>query len=139
MTSHWTTTSSCTSTAPFPSTCDELDELRARGFIRLEPQVYPYGPRIGITDRGQHLLQHYPKTLDQFADEVADVVVFVGSRGVSALERLATAVYLVEQEPDAPDGALAGELRKVKPHVTPQAAADAIERAREFLGLPEPV
>lgn len=112
---------------------DELDELRARGFIKLEPQPYPYGPRIEVTSRGQRLLERYPKTLDRFGEEVGDVVRFVGARGVSALERLATAVYLVGQDPDKPDKRLARELRDVKPHVTPDAAFDAITRARRFL------
>lgn len=112
---------------------DELDALRAEGFIRLEPQAYPYGPRLGISDRGQRLLERYPKTLHRFADEVADVVAFVGSRGVSALERLATGVYLVEHEPETPDDVLAGRLRAVKPHVTPEAAAEAIDKAHDFL------
>lgn len=42
---------------------DELEDLRAQGFIRLEPQAYPYGPRIAVTERGQHLLERHPKTL----------------------------------------------------------------------------
>lgn len=112
---------------------DELEGLRARGFLRLQPQQYPYGPRLEVTGRGLRLLEHFPKTLDRHADEMDEVVDFVGSRGVSALERLATAVYLVHREPDTSDTELAEKLRDVKPHVSPEAASDAVARARDFL------
>lgn len=114
---------------------DELDELRARGFLKLEPQSYPYGPRIGVTRRGPRLLDQHPKTVASYAEQVDDVVDFVGSRGVSALERLATAVYLVRRDPDASDDTLAEQLCEIKPHVTPTAAADAIARARSFVAI----
>lgn len=112
---------------------EELDELQADGFVRLEPQGHQYGARIGVAERGEQLLDHYSNFLGQFGEEIDEVVDFLGPRGVSALERLTTAVYLVKEDPEEDDEALAEELRKVKPHVSGPAAADAIKRARRFL------
>lgn len=112
---------------------EELDELQARGFVRLEPQEYPYGARVAVAERGEQLLAQYSAFLDEFGKETDEVVEYLGSRGVSALERLTTAVYLVKEDPEGDDEALAEELRRVKPHVSGPAAADAIKRARGFL------
>lgn len=112
---------------------EELDDLQAEGFVRLEPQGYPYGSRIGVAERGEQLLNQYSGFLDQHENEIDEIVDFLGSRGVSALERLTTAVHLVKEDPEEGDEALAEELRRVKPHVSGPAAADAIKRARGFL------
>jgi hypothetical protein len=69
---------------------------------------------------------------------MADTVAFVGSHGVSGLERLATAVYLVSRSAREADKQLVSQLREVKPHVSASAGDDAIQRARGFLDVGEP-
>ena len=64
---------------------------------------------------------------------VADVVEFVGTRGVSGLERLATGVYLVLHKGTGEDEDLARELCDIKPHVSEAGAREAVARGREFL------
>lgn len=59
----------------------ELDELQADGFVRLEPQGHQYGSRIGVAERGEQLLDHYSDFLDQFGEEIDEVVDSSGHAG----------------------------------------------------------
>jgi hypothetical protein len=112
---------------------EELNGLRGLGFVGLEPQPYPYGPRLRVTNRGRMLMDRHPRTLGSFRQPIADVVEFVGAQGVATLERLSTAVYLLRRDPQASDARLMQELRDVKPHISEPNAQDAVTRTREFL------
>lgn len=112
---------------------EELGELRAEDFLQLEPPPPGYGPRLQVGRRGGQLESQFSDTVQQYADAAQDVVAFVGDRGVSALERLTTAVYLLLGATEECDDALADRLREIKPHVSPELARDAVERGRSFL------
>lgn len=112
---------------------EELGELRAENFLRLEPPPSGYGPRLDVDQRGRKVMEQFNLTIERHTDAVADVVEFVGTRGVSGLERLATAVYLVVHKGDENDKDLARELCGIKPHVSEAGALDAVARGRRFL------
>lgn len=112
---------------------EELGELRAENFLRLELPPSGYGPRLDVDQRGRKVMEQFSHRIDQHADAVADVVEFVGTRGVSGLERLATAVYLVLRRGDEENEDLARELCNIKPHVSEEGALDAVSRGRRFL------
>jgi hypothetical protein len=112
---------------------EELGELRAEDFLRLEPPPSGYGPPLEVDQRGRKVMEQFNDTIDQHEGAVADVVEFVGTRGVSGLERLATAVYLVLHKETREDEDLARELCDIKAHVSEAGAREAVAPGREFL------
>jgi hypothetical protein len=112
---------------------EELGELRAEDFLRLEPPPSGYGPPLEVDQRGRKVMEQFNDTTDEHEGAVADVVEFVGTRGVSGLERLATAVYLVLHKETREDEDLARELCDIKAHVSEAGAREAVARGREFL------
>jgi uncharacterized protein YwgA len=111
---------------------DHLTEMRADGLIKLSPQP-PYGPKLEGTQRSDQLVERFPKTLRTYEAQLAAVADFVGNGGVSELERLATAVMLINENPTENDDVLATRLQKVKPHISGSASTDSIVRGRHFL------
>jgi uncharacterized protein YwgA len=112
---------------------DELQSFQGDGLIELRPQNYPYGPRLHPTSQGVSLRERFPKTLARYSQQVAQVVEFVRDRNVASLERLATALLLINQDPRVPNGEVVERLRKVKPHVSEDAASVAVDEVRGFL------
>jgi hypothetical protein len=112
---------------------NELNALRADGLLVLEPQPYPYGPRLATTSLGERIQTRFPKTLETYSGAITRVADFIRNRGVASLERLGTALYLIEERTLEDDSALAAELRRVKPHVSEANAMKAIEEVRGLL------
>lgn len=109
---------------------DEIHALRADGLLALEPRPQPYGPTIVTTPRTELLARRFPKTRSQYRSEVTTVADLIGDKGVVSLERVATAFLLMRRHPDMDDDEVAMELRRAKPHITDQGAAEAVSIAR---------
>lgn len=110
---------------------DDIHALRADGILGLEPRPQPYGPTIVTTPRTELLAKRFPKTRNRYASKVTKVADLVGDKGVVSLERVATAFLLMRRHPDLEDDEIALELRRVKPHINDQGAAEAVSIARE--------
>jgi len=105
---------------------DELTALRADGLIDLEPQ-WPYGPRIVLTGRSAYIKEISSRTLAKYDDRIAFVADRLGDRGVVDLERLATALYVTKRtHARCSAEERAEELRRLKPHITPESAGSAV-------------
>ena len=106
---------------------DELTALRADELIRLKPQL-PYGPQITLTDRSEYIQSLSPKTLEKYEDRIEFVAKQLGTKVVTELEELATALYITQR---AEDGASVDErskqLTEFKPHVSSASAKTAVE------------
>jgi uncharacterized protein YwgA len=109
---------------------EELNMMRGEGLIDLTPRPYPYGPSFRTTDAALYLEDRFSKTLARYAPQVDFVVSLVRNRSAADLERLATAAYLVHDQPDAEDKSLAERLHSIKPHVSFESALAAIEEIR---------
>ncbi len=109
---------------------DFLGELRAESFVELEQQ-YPYGPRIRLAPRSSMLRKNAQALVAEHADHLDTVAKFVGGKGVVRLEKLATAMYFIDQHPDASDERIASMIHEEKPHVTDE---EALEAARTIRG-----
>ena len=59
---------------------DDLTGLRADELVRLEPQ-FPYGPRIGLTERSSYIQEIYPRTLATYDREINVVTKWLGPKG----------------------------------------------------------
>jgi uncharacterized protein YwgA len=114
---------------------DELGELVSDGLIRYVPQMPPYGPRIAVQDdAAERIREMYPKTLARHRDKIEFVAEKLDARGVVDLERLATALYVTNNAPNAPAEERARMLSLLKPHVPEPAALHAVQELDEIRG-----
>jgi uncharacterized protein YwgA len=113
---------------------DELGDMFGDGLIRYEPQRPPYGPRITATDKADGIHAIYPKTIRRHLERIGFVAEKLDARGVVDLERLETALYVIREDPGAPQEKRARRLRELKPHVPEHAALSAIREVDEICG-----
>jgi uncharacterized protein YwgA len=113
---------------------DELGNMQADRYIQREPQDPPYGPRFSVTDRGLQLEERYAKTMARYGSKVDWIAAQLHNKGVAALERLATALWVtthqgrglaVEERADL--------LRRIKRHVSGESAVEAVREIDELL------
>jgi len=101
--------------------------------MELKADFYPYGPRLVATDLGTKLQKKFPRTLGTYDERIKAIASFIRASNVARLERLATALMLISNNPEAEDIELAREMCSIKPHVSEDAAVDAVVEVREFL------
>ena len=113
---------------------DELTAMRADALLKLQPQQPPYGPSF-IHGIGSKLIKkRYPKTLKKYNPMVKFVANKLGDKGVTELERLATALYVTREiETDNSIEARAQCIHKLKPHVSLDEARDAVNVVDNFI------
>ena len=111
---------------------DELGGFLSDKLIRYQPQVPTHGPRITVTDEGQSVQEIYPKTVARHADRISFVAEKLDALGVIDLERLATALYVTLEAPQASDAQRARLLRQMKPHIPEPAALRAVREVDEI-------
>ena len=105
----------------------ELTALRADELIRLEPHG-PYGPRITPTDRSEYIQGISSNTLAKYDGRIEFVAKRLGAKGVTELEKLATAFYVTQRAgAGASVDKRSSQLTELKPHVTPESAKAAVE------------
>ena len=111
---------------------DELSVMKAYGLLDLEA-IYPYGPRIVATDMGNALRERTLKTIAQYERQIGFIADKLGDKGVVDLERLATAYYVTLEKPDSSQEARATAIFKLKPHITPESARQAVLDVDAFI------
>ena len=106
----------------------ELTALRADELIRIELQR-PYGPRYAPTDHSKYIQGLSPITLGKYEDRIEFVAEQLGGKGVTELERLATALYVTHHraETGASVDDRSRQLTEFKPHVSSESARAAVE------------
>ncbi len=105
---------------------DELAELRAVGYLELEPRPQPYGPSFAVTTEGRKLVQVHEGTVNEYAREIAFVTERLADKNVADLERLATAFFLVLRDGKGDESSRARALHEVKRHVSEEEALEAV-------------
>lgn len=112
---------------------DELTGLRADGLVRLEPR-WPWGPHFVPTEHSAYIQGLYPCTLRRYEERLMFVAAALGSKGVAALERLATAFYALDR-PETGDTVVqkVAWIRRRKPHVTEDLATTAFAEAKQLV------
>jgi uncharacterized protein YwgA len=112
---------------------NELTGMRADGLLALEAQPYPYGPSLVTTDLAQNLKSRFRQTLERYRPAVEFVAEHLGNKGVVELERLATALYVTRELPNASVEDRAQRLVHLKPHVPLTSATNAVERVDQIM------
>ena len=106
---------------------DEITALRADELVTLEPQ-WPFGPRIAPTDRSEYIQGIFSKTLKKYDYPISFVAEKLGDKGVTDLERIATAFYVTQHaKAGASVDERAKQLTEFKPHIPRESARTAIE------------
>ncbi len=107
---------------------DQLNEMRGLDQLELEPQGYPYGPKLAPGPGATQLGTRFPKTLRQYGGALHFVSSEIGPLSVGSLERLATALMVTEELPGANVDERAQRLHQYKPHVSLEEARDAVSK-----------
>lgn len=105
---------------------DELTALRGDEILKIEPQSPPYGPKIGVTERAAYIQGLFRKTLADYNPRVDFVADQLGAKGVSELERLATALWVTRNHASMPVADRAVGVTNLKPHIEISEAEAAI-------------
>lgn len=113
---------------------DHLTMMRADGYLDVEPQPFPYGPRLSPSNISSELRKRFPQTEQRYSKQIEFVASAVGTSGVAELERLATALYVTAKHsgPKGSDGR-EKDLRALKPHVSLEEARGAVRRIDELI------
>lgn len=107
---------------------DELAAMCADELLKLKPHAPPYGPTIVTSDDGKVLQERFPKTLTRHQSSIDFVAEKLGDKGVSALEGLATALYVTKEAgKNVPVAERAERLKALKPHILRDQARAFVE------------
>lgn len=111
----------------------ELGSMRTDGFLELIPQPAPYGPKLHATPAAERqLVGRWPNTLRRYDSQLDFVADQLSGLGVGSLERLATALWVSREMPQADETARAQRIHELKPHVSVDQARDALRRVSEM-------
>ena len=109
---------------------EQVVELQVANFLRLSIQA-PYGPRLLVSDAGESFLNRNLSSFAPYLKNIENIIRKVGTKGVSELERLSTALFLINRRTSLKDAEkVAEELTKVKPHITHTLAIEAVREAQ---------
>lgn len=112
---------------------DELGSMQSDRLLTREAQPPPYGPRLLATSRGEELESRFPKTMAKYGPRLDWIAEQLSDSRVLELERLATAMWVTKQE-DVEDSVIARAeaVNDIKPHVSVEEAAKAVEKIDEL-------
>ena len=106
----------------------DLTALRADFLMEFNHRSPGYGPGLVPTPTSKELRSRYPKTLDRNKRPIAFVAGAFRMKGVSELEKLATALFVTRQAGNTVDVTdRANRLHDLKPHVSLLDARAAVE------------
>ena len=109
---------------------DELSSLFGHMLVEQEHNP-PYGPRLKLTESGERLLAASTDVLCDSNQKIQRVSTDFGNKGVTELEKLATALWAITNKADEPDEELAEYVHSIKPHISLDEALSAIRTVRE--------
>ena len=112
---------------------DELTAMRADLLLQLELRKSGYGPSLRPTENGQAMTERYWRTVESAETAIRFVAERFGDRDVAELERLGTALYVARRKKaGAEPEAQSDEIVRLKPHITPRQAEEALAMIRQW-------
>src|SRR6266581_1326230 len=106
---------------------DELTILEIAGLLELKSNPVPYGPSFETTAMSSELRSRV-STPKQYQVQIKYTAENFGRLGVTALERLSTALFVYHEHPDNSIEQLAQQVHELKPHISIERAAVAVEQ-----------
>ena len=110
----------------------ELSTLRADLLLDVVPRDPRYGPSLTPTHSAGQLTNQFPKTITKYAPAISFIAGKFGHMNVKELERLSTAHWIMRRDPSLLDDEIVAELVRIKPHIPPDAARQAIRDVRQI-------
>lgn len=104
---------------------EEITGARADGFLDLEAQEPPYGPKLTVTPVYESFHKRFPRTLQRYGSHLDFIATTFGDKGVAELERLATAFYVMHRESMEDVDQVATRVVELKSHIDRTDARDA--------------
>jgi uncharacterized protein YwgA len=112
--------------------CDELAAMRADELLAIKLNTFPYGPSLRVANLGKQMVERFPKTIDQYKEQIDFIARKIGAKGVAQLERLATALYVTLESRHNTVEERAKRINELKPHVSVNNAKIAVEEIDEM-------
>jgi len=110
-----------------------LGEMTGNLLLEVKQQPYPYGPSLGPGPSSQVLLSQFAAPLSRFATAIDFVAQRFAKANVVTLERLSTALFILQESPEASDDEAAKRITTIKPHISDESAREAVEEVRAIL------
>ena len=112
---------------------EEVMSMLADDLFKVKLQPVPYGPSIIPDEGADQVKKRFQKTIAQYRQQIKAVAEKLGSKRVADLERLATALYVTQEDyKDSDVETRARRINELKPHVTVQEAIEAVCTIDEF-------
>jgi len=108
---------------------DDLAEMQADGLLDLVARHPGYGPSYVVAADADEFLNRFPKTVERFAHAIQFVAEQFGDKGVSDLERLATALFIRRRSKETDVEDRASQLVSLKPHIS---ESDALAATKDI-------
>lgn len=112
----------------------ELATMRGAGITELVFPVAGYGPSVMLTPSVSSLLAMHDPEINSAASIIERVADWFGDKDVRFLERVATAFYVLRENPNAGPQLRAERLRKLKPHISEGDSISAVYELDRKLG-----
>lgn len=113
----------------------ELAAMRASNILELQFPRKDYGPSIVPTAFGNRILEVNRENIRGFEPAIEFLADWFAANDVRHLEKVATAYFITQKNPRAPSMARAQQLNTLKPHVSIQAAEEAVRIVDEKLAI----
>ena len=111
---------------------DEIVRLRGIGMLFLYSRKPQYGVALKVSELGQSLRTHFPKTLKKYSDDINFVTDNFGDLSASELGKLATAYYFILQDQGNSDEEVSIKINNVKSHILISEGMEAAKIVREI-------
>ncbi len=111
---------------------EELTQMRIDGFLDLKTKPAPFGPSFVSSDLGEGLRKS--ALVKKYDEPIKFVSQKVSNKGVAALERISTALFVTHDKPEASLEERALRINELKPHISIVSATNAL---KELEGLRE--
>ncbi len=118
---------------------DELSSMQADELLELTVRREGYGPTYLPTSFSETYLERFPKTTARYIRQIEFVSDELGDKGVAELERLATALFIANQEGISDIEQRAERLVELKPHISSADALSASERIDRLIRKSRPL
>lgn len=110
-----------------------LSSLMCEGFVELYLRDPSYGPSFRTTATGDALSADFPRTLSKYRPQIDYVAERLCQKGVDDLEKVATALFVLREDPVEPDDARASIIHDLKPHIPVEEAKEALIEAKDIM------
>jgi len=108
-----------------------LAHMQGRMLLLRRPNP-GYGPTLELNEALWNALDRSLKGLfSRYESDISDVCDFLGKKNVAELEKIATAIYVADVL-NLPKGDQAGKITEIKPHISIEAAREAVHEASSF-------